>query len=169
MGLKNTYDSTYTHHSENLYECLNVDKSYGNTYIEEGEGIVDSNYLASSRNITDSIGGVNLRSVSNYFFGEKLSGEEYKNKLKEIDFGSRKTRDELLESFKEIKKNSIVRSTKQINCINCVGDHLENAKDCYYVFDGFDLEKYAIVLGFFQVKIYQTALEWVVVNLFMKQ
>ena len=141
MGLKNTYDSTYTHHSENLYECLNVDKSYGSTYIEEGEGIVDSNYLASSRNITDSIGGVNLRSVSNYFFGEKLSGEEYKNKLKEIDFGSRKTRDELLESFKEIKKNSIVRSTKQINCINCVGDHLENAKDCYYVFDGFDLEK----------------------------
>jgi len=141
VGLKNTYDSTYTHHSENLYECLNINKSYGSTFLEEGEGILDSHYLISSRNVTNSIGGANLRLLSNYFFGKKLSQEEYKKEINEIDFGSRKVRDELLKKFEEIKQNSIVRSTKQINCVNCVGDHLENAKDCYYVFDGFDLEK----------------------------
>ena len=97
--------------------------------------------MVSSRNVTNLIGSVNLRSLSNYFFGRKLSQEEYKREINEIDFGSRKVRDELLKKFEEIKQNSIVRSTKQINCVNCVGDHLENAKDCYYVFDGFDLEK----------------------------
>ena len=141
INIKNTYDSTYAHHSENLYECLNVDKSYGSTYVEEAEGIVDSHYLAFSRNATNSIGGTNLRSASNYFFGEKLSPQEYKKKISEVDFGSRKVRDELLKKFEEIKKNSIVRNTKQINCVNCVGDHLENSKDCHYVFDGFGLEK----------------------------
>ncbi|MFZ2150003.1 MAG: hypothetical protein WAV15_02510 [Minisyncoccia bacterium] len=141
VALKNTYDSTYSHYSENLYECLNVDKSYGSTFIEEGEAVVDSHYLASSRNITNSIGGVNLRSVSNYFFGKKLSPESYKEKIGELDLGSRKTRNDLLDKFENIKKNSIVRNTKQVNCVNCVGDHLENAKDCYYVFDGFNLEK----------------------------
>ena len=141
VGLKNTYDSTYAHYSENLYECLNVDKSYGSTYLEEAEGIVDSHYLASSRNINDSIGGVNIRSQSNYFFGQKLSKEEYKRKLDELDLGSRKVRDFLLKKFEDLKKNSIARSTKQVNCVNCVGDHLENTKDCYLVFDSFDLEK----------------------------
>lgn len=141
VGLKNTYDSAYTHHSENLYECLNIDKSYGSTFVEEGEGVVDSHYLASSRNVTNSIGGVNLRSVSNYFFGQKLSAEEYNNEINKIDFGSKRTRENLLQKFENLKQNSIVRNTKQTNCVNCVGDHLENAKDCYYVFDGFNLEK----------------------------
>ena len=141
VGLKNTYDSSYTHHSENLYECLNVDKSYGSSFIEEGEGIVDSHYMASCRNMTNSIGGINLRSASNYFFGEKLSGNEYKKRLSEIDFESRKVREELQKKFEDIKKNSIVKATKQVNCVNCIGDHLENSKDCYYVFDGFGLEK----------------------------
>ena len=141
VGLKNTYDSTYAHHSENLYECLNVDKSYGSSYIEEGEAIVDSHYLASCRNMTNSMGGVNLRTQTNYFFGEKLSREKYKEKMEKLDLGSRKVREELFKKFEEIKKNSIVRDTKQVNCVNCVGDHLENSKDCFNVFDGFDLEK----------------------------
>jgi hypothetical protein len=141
VSLKNVFDSSYVFHSENLYECLNIDKSYGSSFVEEGEGIVDSHYLASSRNITNSIGGVNLRSASNYFFGKKLSPEEYNKEINKIDFGSRKVRDELLKKFIELKEKSIVRSTKQTNCVNCVGDHLENSKDCYYVFDGFDLEK----------------------------
>ena len=119
----------------------NQSKTFFSQIKEEGEGIVDSHYLVSSRNVTNLIGSVNLRSLSNYFFGRKLSQEEYKREINEIDFGSRKVRDELLKKFEEIKQNSIVRSTKQINCVNCVGDHLENAKDCYYVFDGFDLEK----------------------------
>lgn len=141
VALNNTYDSTYSHYSENLYECLNVDKSYGSTFIEEGEAIVDSHYLVSCRNTNNSIGGVNLRSVNNYFFGQKLTSEEYKQKISALDLGSRKTRQELFQKFKKIKENSIVRSTKQVNCVNCTGDHLENSKDCYFVFDGFNLEK----------------------------
>jgi len=141
VKIKNVYDSTYVHYSENLYECLNLDKSYGSTFVEEGEGVVDSHYLASCRNITNSMGGTNLRSVNNYFFGERLSPEEYKKKTEGVDFGSRKTRADLLKKFEDLKKNSIVRSTKQINCVNCIGDHLENSKDCHYVFDGFDLDK----------------------------
>lgn len=140
VDIKNTFDSTYTHHSDHVYQCINVDKSYRSSFLDESDGIVESHYLASSRNTSRSMGGVNLRSASNYFFGEQLTKDTYDQRIKQIDLGSRKVRGDLEEKFRKIKSTSIVRSTNQVNCQDCVGDHLENAKNCFKVFDGFDLE-----------------------------
>ncbi len=140
VAVKNTVDAVYTHHSDFLYECLDVDKSYKSRFLIESEGCVDSAFLSDCRNCQQCVGGVNLRSANNIFFGEKLTKEQLAAQIKNLDTGSYKTQEELKRKFSTLKEKLIHKSAKLINCVNCIGDHLSNSKNCHYVFDGFELE-----------------------------
>jgi len=133
-------DSLYIFSSEQCYEAINVEKSYNSSHIQECEGMIDSQYAFSCRNCQNVFGAINLRSASNNFFGEQLTKEEYLSKVNKLKLDKRSVREKIKQKFKEIKSKSIVRTTQQIKCTNCVGDHLLNAKDCYMVFDGSNLE-----------------------------
>lgn len=137
---KQCLDCTYTYHSELLYECLYADKCYRGRCLEETESCVESGFLSNSRNCQQCFGGINLRSASHVFFGEQLTKEEYANRIKDLNLGSRKTQEELSRRFAELKSKGIFRYANLINTVNTQGDHLSNAKNCYYAFDGFDLE-----------------------------
>ena len=138
---KQTFDSSYIFNSEKCYEGINVDKSYNSSNLQECEGMIDSQYAFSCRNCENVFGVVNLRSQKNIFFGEQLSREEYLSKVDALELDKKSVRDEIKNKFHEIKSKSIVKATQQIKCINSVGDNLKNSKDCYLVFDGWDLEK----------------------------
>ncbi|KKQ04140.1 MAG: hypothetical protein US12_C0004G0012 [Parcubacteria group bacterium GW2011_GWA2_36_24] len=138
---RQTLDSSYIVDCEQCYENINAEKNYNSAYLQECKGMVDSNYAFSCRNCENIFGAVNLRSGKNIFFGEQLSKEEYLSKINSLELNKRSVRDEIGKKFNEIKSKSIVKATNQIKCVNCVGDHLENAKDCHYVFDGWNLEK----------------------------
>ena len=133
-------DSLYIFSSEQCYEAINVEKSYNSSHIQECEGMIDSQYAFSCRNCQNVFGAINLRSASNNFFEEQLTKEEYLSKVNKLKLDKRSVREKIKQKFKEIKSKSIVRTTQQIKCTNCVGDHLLNAKDCYMVFDGSNLE-----------------------------
>ncbi|MFA6999725.1 MAG: hypothetical protein WC241_01265 [Candidatus Paceibacterota bacterium] len=137
---RQSVDSSYLFDSEQCYEAVNIEKSYNSSYIQECEGMVDSQYAISCRNCENVFGVVNLRSAKNNFFGEQLSREEYLSTINELSLDKRSVRKEINKKFNEIKSKSIVKATQQIKCINCTGDHLLNSKDCYFVFDGSDLE-----------------------------
>jgi hypothetical protein len=139
-GLRQVMDSSHILDSEHCYGCVNVEKSYNSLYLQECEGMIDSQYTFSCRNCENVFGSVNLRSVKNIFFGEQLTREEYILKIKDLRLDRRSVREELEKKFKEIKSKSIVKATQQTKCVNCIGDHLINSKDCYLVFDGDDLE-----------------------------
>ncbi len=139
-GDKQIIDSSYIFDSEHCYESINVKKSYNSFYLQECEGMIDSQYNFSCRNCENVFGGVNLRSVKNNFFGEQLSKDGYLSKIKELQLDKRSVREEIKKKFNEIKSKSIVKATQQIKCTNCLGDHISNSKDCYMVFDGDDLE-----------------------------
>ncbi len=138
--IKNCIDVTYTHFSELMYNTVNVEKSYNSQHIYDSEGIVDSSFISSSRNCQNCFGGVNLRSANYYFFGEKLSKNLYMEKISSLDLGSRTVVKELEKKFYDYYLKQIHRSLELVNCINCVGNYLINCKDCFYVFDGFELE-----------------------------
>ncbi|KKS11905.1 MAG: hypothetical protein UV43_C0021G0006 [Parcubacteria group bacterium GW2011_GWF2_42_7] len=138
---RQTLDSSYVLDSEQCYETINAGKNYNSSYLQECVGMVDSNYAFACRNCENVFGVVNLRSGKNIFFGEQLSKEAYLAKIDNLKLDQRSVRDKIDKKFNEIKSKSIVKNTEQIKCVNCVGDHLENSKDCYYVFDGWDLEK----------------------------
>jgi len=140
VELKQCLDDTYTHHSELLYQCVDTDKSYRSRFLEEAEGCVESGFLSNARNCQNCFGGVNLRSASHMFFGEQLDKSSYEERMKNINLGSRKTNEELGRKLEELKLKSIFRFAKLTNTVNTKGDHLSNAKNCHYVFDGFELE-----------------------------
>lgn len=140
VGLKDCFDATYTHHSESLYEAVNTDKCSLSSFLLESEGCVESSFLTSCRNCQNCIGGVNLRLASHIFFGEKFTKEQFAEKRKAWDMGSFSELEKAKKRFHELKANSIFKFSKLTNCINCLGDHLSNSKNCHYVFDGFELE-----------------------------
>ena len=140
VALRNCFDALYTHYSEGLYESVDVQKSYRGRFLQEAEACVESGFLMDSRNCQNCLGGVNLRSASHVLFGERLTKEEFAMRTVNIDLGSRATQERLLREFEEIKKKSIFRFAKLTNCVNSLGDHLGNAKNAHWVFDGFELE-----------------------------
>ena len=140
VGIKYCFDTTYTHHSEYIYEGLHVDKSYGSKYIDESEGCVDSLFLSNAKNCQNCIGGVNLRSISSYIFGEKLSKDEFLRKRESLNIGSYRSQKNLENKFSGLKNKAIYKFSKFTNCTNCEGDHLSNSRNCHEVFDGFDLD-----------------------------
>lgn len=137
---RQTFDSSYIIDGEQCYESVNVEKSYNSSYTQECEGMVDSQYVFSCRNCENIFGGINLRSGKNIFFGEQLSKEEYKSRIESLELDKRSVREKIEGKFNEIRSKAIVKATEQIKCVNCVGDHLVNAKNCHMVFDGWDLE-----------------------------
>jgi len=138
--LKQCLDVIYTHHSEFLYQTVDCDKSYQGRFMEESEGCVESGFLSNSRNCQNCFGGVNLRSASYMFFGEQLNKNTFDERIKTLSLGSRRVQKELTERFNKLKLESIYRFAKFTNTSNCKGDHLSNAKNCHWVFDGFELE-----------------------------
>jgi len=123
-----------------MYDTINVEKSYNSQHIYDSEAVIDSFFIASSRNCQNCFGGVNLRSANYVFFGEKLSKESYKEKINSFDLGSRAVKKELEKKFNDYSLKQIHRSLELVNCINCVGNYLINCKDCFCVFDGFELQ-----------------------------
>ena len=140
VDLKKCFDVLYTHHSESIYEGINVEKSYKCAFIDETEASVESFFLSNARNCQQCIGGVNLRSANNVFFGEHLSKDEYKNRLASLDLGSRETILKLKKDFNNLKLSVPMKFAKLTNCQKTTGDHIANASNSINVFDGFDLK-----------------------------
>ncbi len=138
---KQSLDSSYIFNSEHCYEGINIKKSYNSFHIQNCEGMIDSQYAIFCRNCENVFGGINLRFTNNNFFGEQLTKEEYKEKIKKLELDKRSVRNEIKNRFNKIKSKSIVKATQQTKCVNCIGDYLTNAKDCHWVFNGADLEK----------------------------
>lgn len=140
VGLRSTFDSTYTHHSEGVYEAINVDKSYHSRYVEESEGVVDSLFVSNCRNVQNCLGVVNARGSSYVYMGEQLSKEEYQARVTALDLGSREVIARLAQQFQALKAGVPYKYAKLTNAIDSTGDHLINAKNCKDVYDGFELE-----------------------------
>jgi hypothetical protein len=139
-AVKNSIDTTYTHFSDLMYDTINVEKSYNSQHVYDSEAIIDSSFISSSRNCQNCFGGINLRSANYLFFGEKLSKDEYKKKINSLELESRATMKELEKKFHDYYLKSIHRNLELVNCTNCIGNYLINCKDCFYVFDGFELQ-----------------------------
>jgi DNA-directed RNA polymerase subunit RPC12/RpoP len=140
VDLKKSFDCLYTHHSDTVYQTVNVEKSYRSAFVDESEGAVDSYFISNSKNCQQCLGGVNLRSSTNVFFGQQMSKEDYKAQLAEFDMGSRAIIDVLKTEFQNLKMRSPMKFAKLINCQNTTGDHVTNARNCQNIFDGFELE-----------------------------
>ena len=120
---------------ELLYECVECDNCYNGQFLEFCTKCVDSSYLSHCVNCNDCFMSTNLERGSFYFLNEKLSKNEYEKKIAEFDFGSRKTREKLLQQFTELKKKTVKYEKSIFNSDNCTGDNIANSKDCHQCYD----------------------------------
>ena len=135
---KNSSDLYWVNKGELCYELVDSEGNYRTSFGRYLSSCVDTHFGFELSGCQNCIGCLNLRNQSHCFFNQKLSAQEYAEKVKEIDFGSYRTTQELQTKFNELYKKSIFRPFKIMSSVNSTGDNIYNAKNCKNCFDIFD-------------------------------
>jgi hypothetical protein len=145
-GCKFTNDSYLCYNTEFGYENVYCRDSNRLFFSRESETCLDSYFLYDCRNCSDCILCSNLRNKNYYIENIQYSKEEYLKKKKELALNTREGIEKTKNKFQKIWEDALHRDLKLINTTNVIGDHVENSRNCYNVFDiGGDFEnvKYA--------------------------
>ncbi len=144
---KDCFD-TYIVQGERAYESVNLTKCSNAYYCIDCD---DSYNIYLSKNLvgcSDCFGCVNLRKKQYCIFNEQYIKEEYAQKLKELNIGSRRSLVELEKKFVEFCKSFPVKYMHGRHNVDVTGDYTENSKNSAYVFDSENVEdsKYCVTL-----------------------
>ncbi|MFA7192177.1 MAG: hypothetical protein WC089_02660 [Candidatus Paceibacterota bacterium] len=132
---QNTVDSYISHKLDFSYEDIYCGDSSRLFYSENSYNCVNSYFLFDCRNCTDCFMCNSLRNKSYCINNIQYSKDEYKEKIKEFNLSSYASIQNHKASFELLKKNAIRKYAQLTNCVNVVGDNMQNAKDAYYSFD----------------------------------
>ena len=126
--------------SEQCYECVDCLNCQNIKYSMQCSASFDSNFLFNCKNCSNCFLCSNLVSQSYCIRNIKYKKEEYFEKIKVFDLGSRETIKSLAKEFEDLKKNSIHRAIEGFNNFESVGNYLRNTKRCKNCFDVSDAE-----------------------------
>lgn len=150
---KNLYcvDGFYNLHCELCYDCVDIYKCYGLTCCQDCTRCASGAFLRDCLGCNDCFLCVGLRNARFCFENQQLTKEEYKERMKNVDFGSYKRYQTYKAQLNEMAKKHTFKEYHGTNLQNCFGDYLKNCKDLKYSFDCEDVETgkycYQIVLG----------------------
>ncbi len=160
---KNVYNSGSVMECDTVYDSSNLFKSYNiiggasnNTtsydcaFIRDCEGAHHC-FIAS-----------NIHNQSYYFLGQKISKEEYEEKIKEIDLGSYQQYQFWKNKALDFFKNSIPRSKWETLSVNSSGSYVFQSKNCQDCFDVTDCEnsKFLMLIKIGKVKDCYDYIDW---------
>jgi hypothetical protein len=135
--------------SSNVFKCFNIFGSISNNRF-----CYDSYFLRDCEGAHHCFGAVNIKNGSYIFMGQKLSEEDYKNKLKEIDLGSYKEYIFWKNKTEEYFKKNIPQPNWETHSNNITGSYVfksKNCKECYDV-TGCEDSKYLMLIKEGQVR-----------------
>ncbi len=134
-GCKFTHDS---------YICYNTEFAYDNVYCRdsnklffslESETSLDSYFLYDCRNCSNCILCANLRNKSYCIENIQYSEEEYLERKNKLALNTRSGIEKAKIKFNKLWQGAFHKHLKLINTTNVIGDHVENSRNCYSVFD----------------------------------
>lgn len=161
----NVIDSSYAVECELCYQCTDILKCYNLRYSLNCKDCSDSWFLKNCIGCQHCFGCVNLRNSQYYFLNEKLTKEEYQEKIDSLGLESRENIQNLWRKFLEFAEKFPCKYMHGFQNENCTGDYLNNCqnsyscydssglRDCKYVFNcerinnGYDLDTYGGVEG----------------------
>ena len=123
---------------EACYEALHCWNCKFSTYIFDCQNSHDCHFSSYLIGCQYCFGCTNLRNKSYYFFNQKLSPNEWRQRVEKLLL--KYSREEILQQFLEFRKTQFVKWMQERNTENCTGDHLINCKNCTYCFDSENLE-----------------------------
>ncbi len=134
MGGKFTHDS-YTVKTEFSYENVFCYDSSRLFFSLESESCLDSYFLYDCRNCSNCILSTNLRNKSYCIENVQYTREEYFKKKEELALNTRAGIQKARVKFLELWRGAIHKHLKLTNTENVIGDHVSNARNCYFLFD----------------------------------
>lgn len=137
---KDIIDSTNINVSENLYESIEAQGSYGSQFLLLSRACLDSYYLVDCVNCSNCFMSYNLRNKQYCIRNKQYTREDYLKELAKINLKSRKERDALLAEFEDMKKRAIYRFANTTKSVDSTGNNLANTKNCHNCFDVHDSE-----------------------------
>lgn len=135
---KNNVDVVMSDDAELLYECVSCHNSYHVFWSEFAIHCRDCYFLYDCVDCSDCALSTGLRHKQYYFLNEKLSKEQYVEKVKDFQTGSYKKIQEYIKKYQEIKKAYPKRFEIGNKNEDVSGDLIFNSKsiqDCYLVKD----------------------------------
>ncbi len=131
INTKDSMDVADVDNSQVCYDSVYLNHCYNVKYSLESSDCVDSAFLYNCKNCTDCFMSANLRHQKYYFKNQKLSKEEYRQKIQEINFGSRKVVKQLKKEFQELLQKAIHKNLNNEKINNSRGNLLRECNNCY--------------------------------------
>ena len=151
-GSKNCFDCLFTYHSEQCYNCFEGSRLFRCFFAEHCRYCLESYFLFDCRDCDHCFMCANLRHKKYYFFNQQLTKEEYEAKIAKINLGERDALNFFLEKFAKLKSQAIYKENHNDRVIDCLGDYIQAAKNCYRCFYSVASENLAYSMGNFQLK-----------------
>lgn len=131
---KNCLDMFWSLACELCYECTKVFDSYHSFWCFNCSNVSDCYFCEDCRGCNNCFGCVGLRHKEYYLYNKQLSKEEYLSFIKKIHFSRNAIRSEKDKLAK--LRLAVPRLNLQMqNCEDCLGDYIENSKNCTDCFD----------------------------------
>ena len=136
---KDSMDCSDSEQLELCYETIDSKGCYNCSFLQDCADCLNSDFLYDCHNCSDCFASANLRNKHYYFFNQPLTKDEYFEKRKQFFLGNRKILQQTKSDFEEkILKIALRRCFWMKNTINSLGHKIENCKNCYYAFGGYN-------------------------------
>jgi len=129
-------DNNMVYQCESCYECIQSSNCYELFFGSYCENCRESRFLDDCMDCHDCIMCFGLRHKSYCIKNQQLTKEEYEREKVKYRLGSYQYLEKLKREYEEFLGNYPLRENKNVNCENCVGDFLRNARNCFECFNG---------------------------------
>ena len=117
------------------YELFGCTNCYQSSFLDDCEDCSECYFGFDLQHCESCFGSYNLRYKKYCFFNKQLTKEEYEEKMKQINFGSRKEVEKWREKFLAERDQKAVRlNLKNQSIENCLGNDLTEGKNCHNCF-----------------------------------
>ena len=120
---------------ERCYECTDCEKCFHLRYSQLCEQCRDSVFLFDCRSCNNCFGCVGLRQKQYHMFNEKLTKEEYAERLKDFDFSNREHIMAAQTRLEELKLKHARKAVIGEQNDNVSGNYIYESKDCSDCFE----------------------------------
>jgi len=128
-------DCSYIFNSELCYECIDCSQCYALSYSQNCTNCADSFFLYSCIGCKNCFGCYNLAQKEYWLFNQPVGKERYIEFMRTQKLSSRSFIENERSVFIELLLDAPRKDCRNLRTENCVGDHIEQSKDCFQCFN----------------------------------
>ena len=132
---KDCIDCAFIMDSELLYECVGCSHCYNLKFSQDCVGCSDSAFLHNCSGCKNCLCCVGLKNKEYFIFNEEFSKEKYEEELKKYLPLTSSVLKNLKSKLAKACDKLPVKNYHGYSAENCVGDYMEECKDCFNCFD----------------------------------